>query len=172
MLEHHSPTHSCDPTVLCGVGAGILSVLHSDLQSCYYVIRVFHVRLIRCATHSYHSCASSRTPAIFIFIFIRVGCATHFVSFNRVRVGWSSLNSYVIECSARHQVSIVQAIAHGGPGRGIQSVRRTSTYVIMVYQAVVSSGCQPVFNSVSNSLAGALWGIKCDKQAPPLRPVF
>jgi hypothetical protein len=22
-LEHHSPTHSCDPTVLCGVGAGI-----------------------------------------------------------------------------------------------------------------------------------------------------
>jgi hypothetical protein len=23
MLEHHSPTHSCDPTVLCGVGVGI-----------------------------------------------------------------------------------------------------------------------------------------------------
>jgi hypothetical protein len=53
MLEHHSPTHSCDPTVLCSIGEGIVSVLHLESFVCF-VLR-HSILSFRCPTHSYLS---------------------------------------------------------------------------------------------------------------------
>jgi hypothetical protein len=40
MLENHSPTHSCDPTVLCGLGAGIVDPSFRFIR--VRLIRIFH----------------------------------------------------------------------------------------------------------------------------------
>jgi hypothetical protein len=92
MLEHHSPTHSCDPTVLCGVGAGIVDPSFGLFN------RVISFRCVSahscnfcCVTH-FHLCAS----------FFRCATLTHFI-----RSCWLefSQSSYVIQI----QISIYRA---------------------------------------------------------------
>jgi hypothetical protein len=54
MLEHHSPAHSWDQTVLlCGIGAGIQDFLHSCVNS----FVSFNRAIFHCVTH-FCSCAS------------------------------------------------------------------------------------------------------------------
>jgi hypothetical protein len=134
MLEQLPPTHSCDPTVLCGVGAGIQDFLHSD-----------SFVLLRRLCDSFRSCASSRTPAI-SFVF----------------VGWCSLfirtsSSFL----ARHQISIVRLTGDQSgpfhffrkyPLRGIQSVifAPLRTSYRSVYQTGLLQQCiQPATSNVN-----------------------
>jgi hypothetical protein len=53
-------------------------------------------------------------------------------------VGFLSIQSHVIQI----QISIVQSIAHGGPGRGIQ-VRTSLIYCASAIFTVTSRGIQP-----------------------------
>jgi hypothetical protein len=173
MLEHHCPTHSCDPTVLCGVGAGIQDFLHSDSFVLW---------------RSCHSCN-----------FIR-SCFVGWSSLNSiVRHHSNSIGSRVTSpCRCQVQsIFRVNAIS----SRGIQLVLfaplRTSSRCTKPWYLPVASQLQCIELSTSQvnlfaiyttlfitfrssyivlcyhtMLAGALWGIKCDKQALPLRPVF
>jgi hypothetical protein len=157
--------------VLCGVGAGIV-------DPSFGFIRIIQSCFVGCATHS--------------FSFVSV---VRLISF--MCVGWSSLNhSYVIQI----QISSSIYRARGTRPWDSSSIGDLRTSIVRHIASVYQTGLllqqciQPatsdvnifaiyhyIFITIRSSynvlcyhtmLAGALWGIKCDKQALPLRPVF
>jgi hypothetical protein len=155
--------------VLCGVGAGILSIPSFGLFN----------------RASFNRANTSVVRLIFVLSFMCVGWVS---LFNRT--------SSSVPLGIKFQSFIRFTGDQSVPVSSFnESVRRTSTYVIItVYQAVLQQCIQPVTSDVNifaiyhyifitfrssynvlcyhTMLAGATWGIKCDKQALPLRPVF
>jgi hypothetical protein len=129
--------------------------IHSYLQSCYYVIRIFHVRLnfsFMCVVRALLQFHSWRLE------FSQIKFHSFQVYRARVTRPWDSSSSSI---GASH----LYIRHYGVPSRGIQPpTLHVNLFAIYHYIFITLRSSYNVL-SYHTMLAGATWGIKCDKQA-------